>query len=305
MATKHLELTVDAESEGQRVDSFLAAAAGLSRQRIQNLINQQLVKVNNRPKPKSYRLKEGDFLVLEVPEVEVITVNPEPLPLEVVYEDEHLVIVNKQAGLVVHPAPGNYSGTLVNALLAITSLAPAGAPLRPGIIHRLDKNTSGLLVVAKTNEAYYSLIEQMKKRLIKRVYLVLVEGVIKEDTGVISLPIGRHPVQRQKMAVNSRAGKEAITAFTVKKRFARYTLLEAELLTGRTHQIRVHFQAVNHPVAGDPTYSSSRSGRELGLKRQFLHAYYLAFTHPVTQQKQEFKTDLPVELQQVLNKLNY
>jgi len=296
-----LELTVDAESEELRLDAFLAEAAGLSRQKIQKLIAAKLVTVNGVAKPKSYRLKEGDLVVCQLPKTEVETVAPESIPVEVVYQDDDIIVVNKQAGLVVHPAPGSYSGTLVNALLALTKLAAAGAPLRPGIVHRLDKNTSGLLVVAKTNTAYYSLVAQMKKRQITRKYLVLVEGVLKEDQGLIEYPIGRHPLNRQKMAVNVKSGKEASTAFQVKERFAHYTFLEAELKTGRTHQIRVHFQAINHPVAGDPTYSSSKSGRELGLARQFLHAYYLQLYHPRTQKLQHWQTPLPPDLAKVLN----
>lgn len=299
-----LELTVDAESEEQRLDAFLTEAAGLSRQKIQKLIAAQLVTVNGVVKPKSYRLKEGDLVVCQLPKTEVETVAPEPIPLEIVYQDDEIIVINKQAGLVVHPAFGSYSGTLVNALLAITNLASAGAPLRPGIVHRLDKNTSGLLVVAKTNTAYYSLVAQMKKRQIIRKYLVLVEGVLKEDQGLIEYPIGRHRLNRQKMAVNIKTGKEASTVFQVKKRFANYSFLEAELKTGRTHQIRVHFQAINHPVAGDPTYSSSKSGRELGLTRQFLHAYYLQLYHPRTKELRQWQTPLPPDLAVVLARLS-
>jgi len=242
----------------------------------------------------SQRVRRGQRIDVVVPPPAPAGVSPEPMPLDVVYEDEHLLVVNKPAGLSVHPGAGRRSGTLVNAVLArVPDLAGVGGALRPGIVHRLDKDTSGLLVVAKTAPAYLALQSQVASRAIGRTYLALVSGVLPRDEGTIEAPIGRHPRHRTRMAVISR-GRAAITRYRVVERFARYTLVEVHLVTGRTHQIRVHFAHLGHPVAGDPVYGGRPD--ELGVGRQALHACRLRFTHPVSGQALAFEAPLPADL---------
>lgn len=295
-------LVVDEEDTGMRLDVYLAhATTDISRSRVQHLIAAGRVLVNDHPARASYRVRAGDEIRVHLPPAEIPAVEPEPIPLDVVYEDKDLLVVNKPRGMVVHPGAGHYRGTLVNALLfRCRDLSGINGVLRPGIVHRLDKDTSGLLVVAKNDGAHLSLAAQLKEREMTREYIALVYGVVKEDAGTVSAPIGRHPRDRKKMAVNLK-GREAVTHFTVAARFGKYTLLRLHLDTGRTHQVRVHLAHIGHPVVGDPKYGPARS--HLGLEGQFLHAGVLGFTHPVSGESLRFEAPLPPELEAVLTKL--
>ena len=233
------------------------------------------------------------------------TVKPQALPLEIIYEDADLLVVNKAAGMVVHPAPGHSDDTLVNALVArYPKLQEVGGEMRPGIVHRLDKDTSGLLIVARNTRTLAALTAQMKRHEIVKRYLALVEGIVSHDSGTIDAPIGRNPRQRQQMSITAAESREARTHFRVLQRFAHHTLLLLQLETGRTHQIRVHLKAIGHPVVGDPIYGPGSTQRALGLQRQFLHAYQLKFTHPITGVPLEFEAPLPADLQAVLDSQN-
>lgn len=287
------ELTAAASQVGRRLDQVVADNPTLSRSRVKGLIDAGEITVNGRATAPSYKLKLNDRIKVTLPPPTDSTIAAENIPLEIVYEDDQLIVVNKPKGMVTHPAPGHYTGTLVNALLAhCDHLATTGAPLRPGIVHRLDKDTSGLIVVAKTDPAYYSLVRQFKARTVTKTYVALVHGVMKKDDGVIEAPIGRHPVNRKKMAVikGSRA-REAITRYQVIKRFKKHTLVEVKIKTGRTHQIRVHLSHLGYPLVGDPTYGQREN--KLGIEGQFLHAFQLGFTHPTTGKYVEFETALP------------
>ncbi len=272
---------VDAASEGVRLDRFLVAhLRAHSRARIQALIASGHVTVDGRPARPALRLRRGQRVEVTVPPPPAAGLVPEALPLDVVYEDPHLVVINKPPGLTVHPGAGRTSGTLANALVArYPDLAGVGGERRPGIVHRLDKDTSGLMVVARTPQAYAGLQRQLAERTLRRIYLALVCGHPPHDEGVIEASIGRHPRHRTRMAVRP-GGRPAITRYRVRERFARYALVEVSLLTGRTHQIRVHFAHLGHPVAGDPVYG--RRADDLGIRRQALHAWRLELRHPVT-----------------------
>lgn len=272
-----------------------------SRNFAQRLISSGKVTVNGAAATKHTRLAPGQIIAISRADLIEEQAQAESIPLDIKYEDDDLIVVSKPAGLVTHPGVGNLTGTLVNALLAHTSLASVGAPLRPGIIHRLDKNTSGLIVAAKTDDAYYSLINLMAKREIKRYYQTLVAGRFNEISGEIIAPIGRSQSNRQLMSVLSVRGREAKTYFKVIEQFNDLTLLEVSLDTGRTHQIRVHMRFINHQVVGDPVYGSAKLGRELGINRQFLHAWKLEFNHPKTNEPLSFVSELPPDLANVLN----
>jgi len=295
-------LTVEEEDSGERLDTLVSESFNhLSRTMVQNLIKQGNILVDGKPVKPSYRVKENEEVKVIMPELEVLQVNPENIPLEILYEDEDLAVVNKPKGLVVHPAHGNWEGTLVNALLYhIKDLSGINGKLRPGIVHRLDKDTSGVLVVAKNDQAHRSLAEQIKEHSIKREYIALVHGNIKENAGVIDAPIGRSKTDRKKMAV-VKEGRPAISEYEVLERFASYTLVKVNLLTGRTHQIRVHFAYIKHPVVGDPLYGSGK--RNLGLASQALHAHLLGIVHPRTGCYMEFTSPLPEPFQMILKEL--
>jgi len=274
----------------------------LSRSQVQKLIENKFVTVNNQPAKPSYKIKFDDRVKVIVPPPKTLTVEAENIPLDIVYEDEDIIVVNKPKGMVVHPAPGNYSGTLVNALLHHTRLADLGTPLRPGIVHRLDKDTSGLLVAAKNDEAYKSLVRQFKNREVKKTYLALVHGVINNNEGLIEARMGRHPVHREKMAViENPKSREAITYYKVLKRFKNYTLVEVKIKTGRTHQIRVHMNYIGHPVVGDKTYGKRKE--EFPVSGQLLHAGKLGFNHPRTGKYMEFETGVPEEFVKIWRSL--
>ncbi|QZY57489.1 RluA family pseudouridine synthase [Crassaminicella profunda] len=265
----------------------------MSRSYIQKLIEKGKVKINGHAsKIKKYKVVENDQVEIEIPEPELLTIEPENIPIEIVYDDDDLLVVNKPQGMVVHPAPGNYHGTLVNALMYhCKNLSSINGVIRPGIVHRIDKDTSGLLMVAKNDQAHKGLAEQLKEHSINRRYIALVHGNIKEEKGTICAPIGRNPVDRLKMAVVDRNGKDATTHFTVLKRFKEYTLIEAKLETGRTHQIRVHMTYIKHPLVGDPIYGPKK--QKFRLDGQLLHAKVIGFVHPIRDEYMEFQADLP------------
>lgn len=288
---------------GQRLDVFLAGEnTELSRSHIQRLVADGLVEVNGQPARASYRVRQGDLVVLRVPPPVELVAKPEPIPLDIYYEDADVIVVNKPRGMVVHPAEGNCCGTLVNALLYhCRDLSGINGVKRPGIVHRLDKDTSGLIMVAKNDAAHLELARQLKERLVTRRYLALVHGRLKEQAGVIDAPIGRDPRDRQRMAVVQKNAKHAVTNYRVLRRFNGYTYLECKLETGRTHQIRVHMAYIGHPVVGDPKYGPARA--HFDLDGQFLHAAVLGFKHPRTGRTLEFEAPLPEVLEGVLAKL--
>lgn len=290
------ELT--ASHAAERLDLFLAGEVPeLTRSQIKRLVEGGFVVVNRRPCRPSQPVRPGDRVELTVPPPQAVSLEPEDIPLKIVYQDEHLLVVDKPAGLTVHPAPGHPGGTLVNALLALVpDLKGIGGELRPGIVHRLDKDTSGLLVVAKTHQAHLSLSQQIKDRRVKKGYLTLVTGRLKEQKGVIDAPIGRSPRDRKKMAVVE-GGRAARTRYRVVRAVGEHSLVEALLETGRTHQIRVHFASIGHPLVGDRVYGK---GSPL-LTRQFLHAHLLGFAHPATDEWMEFTSPLPPDLQAALD----
>lgn len=297
--------SVESEAQGKRLDLYLEAKnPALSRSYIKNLICAGYVEVNNLKAPKAgYLVKPGDQVTLKLPPPVNLEVQPEDIPLEIFYEDEDLIVVNKPQGMVVHPGAGNKRGTLVNALLFhCRDLSGINGVLRPGIVHRLDKDTSGLLVAAKNDAAHLGLAAQIKARTVKRVYLALVQGDLQPETGVIDAPLGRHPVQRKKRAVVPN-GKAATTRYSVRERFGDFTFIEAQLETGRTHQVRVHLAFRGHPVVGDPLYG--KRPNPFGLKKQALHAWYLGFRHPRLGTCLEFQAPLPVYFQEILTFLRH
>jgi len=302
------ELWVDEPYAGWRVDKFLAEKADWSRSFVQKLLEAGLVEINNRKAKASDKLKTGDLVLASCLPPAPLALEAEQIPLKIIYEDEDLVVVDKPAGLVVHPAPGHPSGTLVNALLArLPDLAGIGGTLRPGIVHRLDKDTSGLLVVAKNQQTQDSLSKQIKNRLIKKYYLALVWGHLTPQTGRIEVPIDRDKSHRKRMAP-SMTGREAISGYRVLEYLSHPTkgllsLVEVEPETGRTHQIRVHFSYIGYPIVGDPVYGRRR--KISGLERQFLHACRLGFSLPRSGQWVEFESPLPEDLGQVLRSLGY
>ncbi len=297
-----LRFEVDQADDKKRIDVFLSEKIPKhSRSYIQKLIKDGLVSVNGQKVKSNFRVKPGYLIDVTIPPPKEISLQPEPMELDIVYEDNDIVVINKPQGMVVHPAPGNYSGTLVNALLySCDELSGIGGEIRPGIVHRLDKDTSGLLVVAKNDTAHHSLAQQIKDRTLKRIYWCIVEKNIREDKGVINAPIGRHPTNRKKMAVlNSPTAKPAITHFKVLERFGVYTLIEARLETGRTHQIRVHMAYIGHPVVGDSVYGSRK--QRFNLKGQVLHAKKLGLIHPSTGEYMEFEAPLPQYFEELLD----
>lgn len=301
--------SVSSEEAGQRLDRYLVnALSELSRSAIQQLIVSEAVLVNKRTTKASYALRTGDEIFIDrgLQKGREQQTRPHALPLDILYEDDDLLIINKAPGMVVHPAPGHSDDTLVNALLShYPNLQAFDEKHRPGIVHRLDRDTSGLLIVAKSARAQATLIEQMQRHEIVKRYLALVEGVIALDQGSIDAPIGRDPRHRQQMAITVVGSREARTYFRVLERFQRHTLLLLQLETGRTHQIRVHLKAIGHPVVGDPTYGSGNIARGIVLQRQFLHAYQLVFKHPGSGRPLEFEAPLPSDLQKILDQKNF
>lgn len=298
-------LKVTSEDSEIRVDSFISSKIeNISRSYAQKLITDGLILVNNKPIKSNYKVKNGDSIEVTVPEPEKLEVSAEDISLDILYEDDDIIVINKPQGMVVHPAAGNYSGTLVNALIAHCgdSLSEINGVIRPGIVHRIDKDTSGVLVVAKNNNSHLSLAKQIKDHTVTRRYNAIVHGNIKEQVGTIDAPIGRHPVERKKMAVvNAEKGRRAVTHFTVLERFGDYTFIEAKLETGRTHQIRVHMAYIEHPILGDPVYGPKKD--KFNLSGQALHARVLGFTHPTKNTYMEFEAPLPEYFEALLRKL--
>ena len=285
---------------GIRVDIYVAKALDISRSYAGNLIKNGKVSMRDRILKANYRVAAGDEIVIEKDEAEDLTVEAENIPLDIVYEDKDIIIVNKARGMVVHPAAGNPNGTLVNALLwhCGGELSGINGVIRPGIVHRLDKDTSGLMVAAKTDTAHKSLAEQIKSHTARRTYVALVHGNIVEATGRIDAPLGRHPKDRVKMAVNMKDGKDAITHFTVLERFGNYTLVQCRLETGRTHQIRVHMAYIGHPVVNDPLYGYKRDA--FPIEGQALHSCALDLVHPITKQAMHFEAPWPDDFKAVV-----
>ena len=288
------------EENNIRLDVYVSKKyPKLSRTMIQKLIENGDIKVNNELKKLSYKVQDGDFITINIPEAKETNLKPQNIPIEIVYEDNDIIVVNKPKGLVVHPANGNPDGTLVNAIMAICkeSLSGIGGELRPGIVHRLDKDTSGLLIVAKNDEAHINISNQIKNREVKKIYIALVRGVINEDEATIDMPIGRSTKDRKKMAV-VKNGKQAITHFKVIKRYPKYTLLEIKIDTGRTHQIRVHMAHIGHPVVGDMVYSNGKN--EFGVEGQMLHSSSLEFKHPITNKPMHLTAELPKYFKKII-----
>ena len=306
-----ITLKVEDQIDPSRLDAYLSASLAersISRSRIQKLIDDGKVTVNGKSAKSSLKLYGGEQIDLALPNAEPLALKAEAIPLQIVYEDDQLIVINKECGQVVHPGAGISEGTLVNALLAhCTDLAGINGSLRPGIVHRLDKDTSGLLVVAKTDQAHQSLSEQISKRDAKRVYFALLEGQLPSDNGLVDKPIGRHKTDRIKMAIVE-DGRQAQTNWEVINRNHRFTLIKASLKTGRTHQIRVHMASLNCPVVGDLVYNRKSTGNEaarkkLGLRGHALHAAYLSFRHPSTGELLEFEAEPPAEFQKLIASL--
>jgi 23S rRNA pseudouridine1911/1915/1917 synthase len=299
-------LRVPAAAAGARLDRWLAEAVSqLSRARLQVLIAAGRVRVDGTACRASHRLRGGERVDVEIPPPPPAELEPESVTLAIVHEDDHVLVLDKPTGMVVHPGAGHARGTLAAGVLAHAPLtAGVGGPRRPGIVHRLDKDTSGLLVVAKTSTAYDSLVAQLEARTVRRRYLAVVHGRVRPDEGVVDAPIGRHPQHRQRMAVLSEGkGKRAVTRYRVEERFAAFTYLEARLETGRTHQIRVHLASLGHPVVGDETYGRGRGQAPVPLEGIALHAADLAFVHPATQERMAFSAPLPPRMQRLLSHL--
>jgi ribosomal large subunit pseudouridine synthase D (EC 5.4.99.-) len=296
------QMEIDLEP-GIRIDVGITGALDKSRTFVQNLISGGHVLVNGETVKANYKIHAGDNVQVRIPEPRLLEVLPENIPLDIVYEDEDLLVVNKDQGVVVHPAPGAWTGTLVNALMYhCVNLSGINGVLRPGIVHRIDKDTSGLLVIAKNDFIHSNLSAQLKDHTTARKYLVIVHGILTEPSGTIDAPIGRNPSERKQMAVTVRNSKRAVTHYSVIERFKGFTYLEARLETGRTHQIRVHMAYIKHPVLGDPLYGPKRYS--FNLKGQMLHAAELGFVHPRSGKWLQFTAPLPEEFKEVLLKLS-
>ncbi len=290
-----------AEEAGMRLDKFLTEKLpDFTRSHIQKLIEENHVTVSGQAVRTSYKVKSGDSVSVVVPELKELPLIPEEIPLDIVYEDEDMLVGNKPQGMVVHPAAGNRTGTLVHALLAHCgdSLSGINGEKRPGILHRIDKDTSGLLLVAKNDAAHQILAAQIKAHSLTRAYRALVHGGFREEEGTVNLPIGRHPIKRKQMTVTNQNAREAITHYRVLERFGKYSFVECVLETGRTHQIRVHMAHLGHPIVGDPVYGVHKE--EFALNGQLLHAYKVGFLHPKTQEYMEFSAPLPPHFEKIL-----
>ena len=289
-----------------RIDKFLSEQEeGISRSYIQKLIKEGKVLVNNKPVKSNYRIAVGDEVVLYVPEPEELDIQAENIPLDILYEDDDVILINKGKDMVVHPAPGHYTGTIVNALLyhCKDNLSGINGVMRPGIVHRIDRNTTGVIVVCKNDKAHNSLAEQLKEHSITRKYNAIVYNCFKEGNGTVNAPIGRHPVDRKKMAINHTHGKEAVTHYEVLRNLGnKYALIECTLETGRTHQIRVHMSSIGHPLVGDDVYGPASS--KFKLEGQALHARVLGFIHPTTGEYMEFEAPVPDYFTELIEKLD-
>ena len=286
---------VEAEQEGERLDKFLSIIyPDFSRAFFQKLIKNNQVAVNDKVQKASYCVKIDDIVTVEIPDAVETTIEPENIPLDILYEDDDLLVVNKPKGMVVHPSAGHYSGTLVNAIMyhCKDSLSGINGEIRPGIVHRIDMDTTGSLIVCKNDEAHINIAQQIKEHSVNRIYVGIVCGNVKEDSGTVEGAIGRHPIERKKMTINEKNGKPAITHYKVLERFGNYTYMQFKLETGRTHQIRVHMASIGHPLLGDALYSSGRSPFK-HLQGQTLHAKTIGFVHPTSGEYMEFSAPLP------------
>ena len=296
-------VTAEAEDAGTRADVFLAAKLGVSRSNMQKLLEDGRVKRGEKIIKANYKVRAGEMFVVDIPEPEPIEAVPENIPLDIIYEDDDVVVLNKARGMVVHPAPGNYTGTLVNALLYhCSNLSGINSAIRPGIVHRLDKDTSGIMIVAKNDAAHISLSQQIQSKTAVRTYLAVVRGNIKTDSGTIETQIARDKTDRKKMAVVKEGGRDAITDYEVLERFGKYTLVRCKLRTGRTHQIRVHMEYLGYPLVGDPKYSPMKT--PFGIKGQALHSHTLEFTHPRTGERMKFEATLPEDMHKIITRLH-
>lgn len=296
-------VTAEAEDAGTRADVFLAVKLGVSRSNMQKLLEDGRVKRGEKIIKANYKVRTGEMFVVDIPEPEPIEAVPENIPLDIIYEDDDVVVLNKARGMVVHPAPGNYTGTLVNALLYhCSNLSGINSAIRPGIVHRLDKDTSGIMIVAKNDAAHISLSQQIQSKTAVRTYLAVVRGNIKTDSGTIETQIARDKNDRKKMAVVKEGGRDAITDYEVLERFGKYTLVRCKLRTGRTHQIRVHMEYLGYPLVGDPKYSPMKT--PFGIKGQALHSHTLEFTHPRTGERMKFEAPLPEDMHKIITRLH-
>ena len=296
-------VTAEAEDAGTRADVFLAAKLGVSRSNMQKLLEDGRVKRGEKIIKANYKVRAGEMFVVDIPEPEPIEAVPENIPLDIIYEDDDVVVLNKARGMVVHPAPGNYTGTLVNALLYhCSNLSGINIAIRPGIVHRLDKDTSGIMIVAKNDAAHISLSQQIQSKTAVRTYLAVVRGNIKTDSGTIETQIARDKTDRKKMSVVKEGGRDAITDYEVLERFGKYTLVRCKLRTGRTHQIRVHMEYLGYPLVGDPKYSPMKT--PFGIKGQALHSHTLEFTHPRTGERMKFEAPLPEDMHKIITRLH-
>lgn len=295
-------MKIVSDRNGTRLDAYLAEKLDASRAFVKKIFDEGKLLVNGREPKASLKVKEGDIIEYELPRIKELTAEGQDIPLDIVYEDEHLLVINKPVGMVVHPAPGNPDNTLVNAVMNHCKgrLSTINSVIRPGIVHRIDKDTSGLLVVAKNDEAHQGLAEQFAVHSITRIYTAIVNGKFKSSQGVVDAPIGRHGGDRKKMAVTAKNSKNAVTHFTVVEEFEGYSLVKCKLETGRTHQIRVHMSYTGHPLLGDSIYGDRN---KMGIDHQMLHAGVLGFMHPVTNEYMEFESKLPEEFEEIINKL--
>ena len=295
---------VKQEDQGKRLDTYISNQNNdLTRTAVQRLIEQEKIVVNGKKRKVAYKVTEGDMVIIEETEAQMIELKAQEIPIDIIYEDSDIIVVNKPKGMVVHPANGNPDGTLVNAIMAICkdSLSGIGGEIRPGIVHRLDKDTSGLLIVAKNDKAHVNMSEQIKNHEVKKTYIALVRGIVKENEATIDMPIGRSCSDRKKMAVDKN-GRNAVTHIKVLKRYDKYTLLEINIETGRTHQIRVHLSHIGYPIIGDYIYSNGKN--EFGVIGQCLHAKCLEFKHPVTGKEMKLEAPLPDYFEDILKKLD-
>lgn len=295
---------VDTDANNMRIDRFISERmADTSRSYIQKLIKDELVTVDSKVVKSNYKVKEGELVEIILPEPVSLDIEAENIPLDILYEDSDVLLVNKPKDMVVHPSAGHVTGTLVNALLyhCKDSLSSINGVMRPGIVHRIDKDTTGILIICKNDKAHNCIAEQLKVHSITRRYHALVWNNVTDDTGTVDAPIGRHPVDRKKMAINHKNGKHAVTHYKVLERFGQYTYIQCELETGRTHQIRVHMASIGHPLVGDPVYGPAK--QPFKTVGQMLHAKVFGFVHPSTNEYMEFETDLPEYFQLILEKL--
>ena len=295
-------INIEENDIGKRIDSFLAEKTEYSRAHIQKMIENESVLVNYKKTKESYKIQKEDKIELQKEEPKEVELKAQNIPIDVLYEDNDIIVVNKPKGMVVHPANGNPDGTLVNAVMAICkgSLSGIGGEIRPGIVHRLDKDTSGVIIVAKNDKSHINMSEQIKEHKVEKTYIALVKGYVKENEATIDMPIGRSTKDRKKMAVN-KDGKRAVTHFKVLERFPNYTLLEVKIETGRTHQIRVHLSEIGYPIVGDEVYSNGKN--EWGVKGQCLHAKSLKFKHPITGKEMFIEAPLPKYFEDILQSL--